>query len=92
MQAIRVIQDEHQSIAAVLHGMSCLVRETRDHGVKPDFAVLGAMIYYLDTVPTRHSRHTPIPYPVLSAPRDHRALFRRIVNLAPPPIGLGPAR
>ena len=26
------------------------------------------------------------------ATEDHRALFRRIVNLAPPPIGVGPVR
>jgi hemerythrin-like domain-containing protein len=53
MKAIRIIRDEHRSIAAVLHGMLYLVREIGERGRKPDFNVLGAMIYYIDTVPER---------------------------------------
>jgi hemerythrin-like domain-containing protein len=53
MQSIRIIQDEHRSLAAVLHGMLYLVHEIRDKGAKPDFSLLGAMIYYIDTVPER---------------------------------------
>jgi hemerythrin-like domain-containing protein len=53
MRAIRIIKDEHRSLAAVLHGMLFLVREIRDQGAKPDFAVLGAMIYYIDAFPER---------------------------------------
>jgi hemerythrin-like domain-containing protein len=51
--AIRIIEDEHRSLAAVLHGMLYLVRQTREHGAKPDFKVLGAMLYYIDAVPER---------------------------------------
>ena len=47
MQAIRIIQDEHRSLAAVLHGMLYLVRQTRDRGTKPDFVVLGAIVLWL---------------------------------------------
>src|SRR5262245_64281995 len=53
MQTIRVIHDEHRSIAAVLHGMLYLVREVRDHGAKPNFGVFGAMMFYLDAFPER---------------------------------------
>jgi len=53
VQALRIIHDEHRSLAAVLHGMLYLVHEIRDHGRVPDFQVLGAMIYYIDTVPER---------------------------------------
>jgi hemerythrin-like domain-containing protein len=53
MQAIRIIQDEHRAIAAVLHGMLYLVREIRDRGAKPNFDVFGAMIYYIDAFPER---------------------------------------
>lgn len=53
MQALRIIQDEHRSLAAVLHGMLYLVNRIRDHGAKPDFELLGAMVYYIDTVPER---------------------------------------
>jgi hemerythrin-like domain-containing protein len=53
MEAIRIIRDEHRSLAAVLHGMLYLVHQTRDRGDKPDFDVLGAMIYYIDAFPER---------------------------------------
>ena len=53
MQAIRTIQDEHRSLAAILHGMLHLVHAIRDRGVRPDFNVLGAMIYYIDAFPER---------------------------------------
>jgi hemerythrin-like domain-containing protein len=53
MQSIRIIHDEHRAIAAVLHGMLYLVHQVRDGGAKPNFAVFGAMIYYLDAFPER---------------------------------------
>jgi len=53
MQSIRVIQDEHRSLSAVMHGLRYLVRQIRDKGAKPDFDLLGAMVYYVDTVPER---------------------------------------
>jgi hemerythrin-like domain-containing protein len=45
--------------------MVYLVREMRDRGVRPDFALLGAMIYYIDTFPER-----------LHHPKEDRYLFR----------------
>ena len=53
MEAIRVIVNEHRSLAAVLHGMLYLVHEIRDHDDKPDFSLFGAMIYYIDSFPER---------------------------------------
>src|ERR1700681_1621609 len=53
MKAIRIIRDEHRSLAAVLHGMLYLIREIGERGIKPDFNVLGAMVYYIDAVPER---------------------------------------
>ena len=53
MQAVRIIRDEHQSLAAVLHALSYIVRELRDHKVAPDFRLLGAIVYYLDAFPER---------------------------------------
>ena len=53
MQAIRVIVDEHRALAAVLHGMLYLVHEIRDRDDEPDFALLGAMVYYIDAFPER---------------------------------------
>ena len=65
MEAVRIIQDEHRSLAAVLHGMSYLVREIRNRGAAPNFAVLGAMIYYIDTFPERFHH-----------PKEDQYLFR----------------
>jgi hemerythrin-like domain-containing protein len=53
MQTVQIILDEHRSIAAVLHGMLYLVRNTRLIGSPPPFKVLGAMTYYIDTFAER---------------------------------------
>ncbi len=53
MQSIGIIQDEHRSLSAVLHGLHYLVRQIRDKGARPDFELLRAMVYYMDTVPER---------------------------------------
>jgi hemerythrin-like domain-containing protein len=53
MQAIRIIREEHQSLAAVLHGLLYVVRGIRAHETEPDFSLLGAMVYYIDTFPER---------------------------------------
>jgi hemerythrin-like domain-containing protein len=65
MMAIRIIQSEHRSLAAVIHGMLHLVHEIREHGAKPDFALLGAMVYYIDAFPERFHH-----------PKEDRYLFR----------------
>lgn len=53
MESIRIIRDEHRSLAAVLDGMLYLVHQIRDRAAKPNFELFGTMIYYIDTVPER---------------------------------------
>jgi len=65
MQAIRIIEDDHRALAAVLHGMRYLVREIAERGAPPRFDVLGAMIYYIDAFPER-----------VHHPRESEYLFR----------------
>ena len=65
MQAIRIIEDDHRALAAVLHGMRYLVREIAERGATPRFDVLGAMIYYIDAFPER-----------VHHPRESEYLFR----------------
>ena len=65
MKAISIIRDEHRSLAAVLHGMLYLVREIGERGKKPDFRLLAAMMYYIDTFPERFHH-----------PKEDRYLFR----------------
>lgn len=95
MQAIRIIEDDHRALAAVLHGMRYLVREIRERGAAPRFDVLGAMIYYIDAFPERvhHPRESEYLFrflrvrcsdarPILDLLEDeHRAGGRHIRNL-----------
>lgn len=68
MNAIATIQDEHRSLAAVLHGMRYVVREIGEGRMQPDFRLLGAMLYYLDTFPERFHH-----------PREDAYLFPRVL-------------
>ena len=65
MKTLRIIRDEHRTLAAVLHGMLYLVREIGERGAEPDFRVLDAMVYYIDTFPERFHH-----------PKEDRYLFR----------------
>ncbi|HET9670443.1 MAG TPA: hemerythrin domain-containing protein [Casimicrobiaceae bacterium] len=49
MQPIRVIVDEHRSLAVVMHGMLYLIRDIRLCGASANFAVFDAMVRYMDT-------------------------------------------
>jgi hemerythrin-like domain-containing protein len=66
-EAIAIIQDEHRSLSAVLHGLRHLVREMRDRGKAPDFRLLGAMLYYLDAFSEK-----------LHNPKESAYLFARL--------------
>lgn len=64
-QALSIIKGEHRSIAAVLHGMKYLMRVAGERAAPPDFQVLRAMLYYLDTFPEK-----------LHHPKEDKYLFR----------------
>jgi hemerythrin-like domain-containing protein len=66
-EAVRILLDEHRSIAAVLQGLQHLTRMAQDPAVRPDFAVFRAMIYYIDAFPER-SHH----------PKEDEHLFARL--------------
>jgi hemerythrin-like domain-containing protein len=53
MRVVRIIYDEHRSLAAVLHGMRYLERKYREDGKPPRFEVLRAMLHYIDSFPQR---------------------------------------
>lgn len=72
MLAIQKIRDEHRSISAVLHALKQLAREAQDVRVKPGFAVLRAMIRYLDEYPER-----------MHHPKEDQYLFARLEARAP---------
>ncbi len=72
MKAIRIIRDEHRTLAAVVHGMLYLVREIAERATEPDFRVLDAMVYYIDTFPERFHH-----------PKEDRYLFRILRQRSP---------
>ena len=67
MRAIGIIEDEHRSLGAVLHGLQYLVREIRLRGAAPDFELLRAMLHYVDAFPERFHH-----------PKEDAYLFRRL--------------
>lgn len=77
MKAITVILDEHRSLAAVLHGMLYLVRAIRKGRMRPNFRLLGAMVYYIDAFPERFHH-----------PKEEAHLFRllRLRDAAAAPL------
>jgi len=70
--AIRIIRDEHRSIAAVLHGLQELVHLASEASARPDFSVFHAMIHYIDTFPER-----------LHHPKEDAYLFAHVEKRSP---------
>ena len=65
--ALGFIQDEHRTLAAVLHGLKFVVQDIRDSGNQPDFELLRALVYYIDAYPER-----------LHHPKEEQVLFARL--------------
>ena len=51
--ALKIIENEHRSLAAILHGMYYLVERIRAGSNHPNFDAFRAMLYYLDTFSER---------------------------------------
>jgi hemerythrin-like domain-containing protein len=65
--ALRLIREEHRSLAAVIRAAEHVVEKAASTGKRPDFKLLRAILYYLREFPER--RHHP---------NEDRLLFRRI--------------
>jgi hemerythrin-like domain-containing protein len=65
--ALRIISDEHQALAVMLNSVSLLLAEHRRRRTLPDFAVLRAMLFYLDEFPERlhHAKESRLLFPKL---------------------------
>jgi hemerythrin-like domain-containing protein len=66
-EAVRIIEDEHRSLAAVLDGLRHVTRDALSDAVKPDFDVLRAMLDYIVAFPEK-----------LHHPKEDRYLFSAI--------------
>jgi hemerythrin-like domain-containing protein len=51
--ALRIVREEHERLAAVVHGMRYLVRTIREKAVQPDLRVFRAMLLYISEYPER---------------------------------------
>jgi len=71
-KALRILHDEHRSLAAVLHGLRHLAQASRDATVRPRFEVFRAMLRYIDEFPER-----------LHHPKEDAYLFERLAARAP---------
>lgn len=70
--AIRIIEDEHRSLSAVLNGLCTVVREVEEGHMAPDPALLEAMVGYIRDFPDR-----------LHHPKEDDHLFRLLRQRRP---------
>lgn len=51
--AIEVIHDEHRALAAILNGLSSIVRDIEGGKLEPDYTLLASMIEYISEMPDK---------------------------------------
>jgi len=64
---LAIIRDEHRSVAAVIHGLEFLVRETRERGAAPQWPLLRAILHYIKSFSE-----------ALHHPKEEAYLFRKL--------------
>ncbi|RQP22695.1 hemerythrin domain-containing protein [Piscinibacter terrae] len=67
--AVRIIRDEHQALSAMLRSVLLLLDRHRKSRTLPDFAVLRAMLFYVDEFPQKrhHRKESTLMFPKLRA-------------------------
>ena len=65
----KVIREEHAALTAMLQSILILLSQHRRHGTLPDFAVLRAMLFYVDEFPEKrhHRKESELLFPRLRA-------------------------
>ena len=66
---LMVIRDEHSALSAVLRSISLLLGEHSRRHTLPDFAVLRAMLFYIDEFPEKihHTKESELLFPKIRA-------------------------
>src|SRR5688500_19689585 len=66
---IKVICEEHSALSAMLRSIILLLAQHRGQGTLPDFAVLRAMLFYVDEFPEKrhHRKESQLLFPKLRA-------------------------
>jgi hemerythrin-like domain-containing protein len=79
-KALRILHDEHLTLAGLLRAILAVLAESRERGTPPDFALLRAMLFYIAEFPEkRHHHHeSDLLFPKLRAlsPRTRGLLDR----------------
>ncbi|HEX6017032.1 MAG TPA: hemerythrin domain-containing protein [Burkholderiaceae bacterium] len=81
LTAIDVIRSEHAALAAMLRSIQLLLAQHRREGTPPDFAVLRAMLFYVDEFPDKrhHKKESELLFPKLRARTpQHRDVLDRL--------------
>ena len=65
--ALAVIRQEHAALAAMLRSIPLLLEQARRRGELPDFALLRAMLFYIDEFPERlhHRKEDELLFPLV---------------------------
>ena len=67
MEALHIIGEEHQSLAAILHAVRYMLKQVQAGQLQPDLKLFQAMIHYLDAyAEKRHHPKEDIVFKVLS--------------------------
>jgi len=67
IRSLAIIQDEHRSLAAVIHGLEFALRQAREHNTVPSLPLLHAMLHYIEAFPQ-----------TLHHPKEDAYLFRKL--------------
>lgn len=65
--AATIIRDEHRALASVIKGLQFLIQEIQNRGQKPDFALLQAIVSYVEQFPDKlhHPKEDQYLFPAL---------------------------
>jgi hemerythrin-like domain-containing protein len=68
----KIIRDEHSALSAMLRSVLLLLAQYRRRGETPDFALLRAMLFYIDEFPERqhHPKESTLLFPKLRLRSD----------------------
>lgn len=77
-ESLRIIQEEHSALAAMLRSLSMMVDRGPDHEPERYFDVLRAMLFYIDEFPERlhHTKESQLLFPKVlrAAPETKEAI------------------
>jgi hemerythrin-like domain-containing protein len=67
--ALKIIQDEHQALAAMLHSLVMMAKRSTEETTAGDFEVIRAMLFYITEFPEKlhHTKESESLFPLVAA-------------------------